>query len=197
LIEHRYALRSKRKSILEDSNWVRGKEKLILGNAKRLPGNTDQLSGKIEPELGRTEWESGKTKLCSGKEKLVLGNATQLPANVDRFLGKADLGTEPGSGKAELGLSYECGLREQMEPISGKEDNEDLVTKKSESGNVGSPVDEEKMELMKEYDSVKGGGTIRTDLRLSLLECIRDLGKTTDMKVKQQVLKYTSLDDNL
>jgi hypothetical protein len=29
------------------------------------------------------------------------------------------------------------------------------------------------------------------------LECIRDPGKTTDKKVKRQVLKYTSLDDDL
>jgi hypothetical protein len=79
----------------------------------------------------------------------------------------------------------------------GKEDNEESVTKKSESENVGSLVDEEKMEPMKEYDSVKGGGMIRTDWRLLLLECIRDPRKTMDKKVKQQVLKYTSLDDDL
>jgi hypothetical protein len=52
------------------------------------------------------------------------------------------------------------------------------------------------MELMKEYDSVKGGGMIWTDWRLPLLECIRDFGKTTDKKVKRQVFKYTSLDDD-
>jgi hypothetical protein len=84
-----------------------------------------------------------------------------------------------------------------LEPISNKEDNDESVTKKSECGNDGSPVDKEKMEPMKEYDSVKGGGTIRTDWRLPLLECIRDPGKTTDKKVKQQVLKYMSLDDDL
>jgi hypothetical protein len=84
-------------------------------------------------------------------------------------------------GNAKSGPSYECGLREELEPILGKENNEELVTKKSESGNVGSPVDEEKTEPMKEYDSVKGG----------------DLGKTTDKKVKRQVLKYTSIDDDL
>jgi hypothetical protein len=84
-----------------------------------------------------------------------------------------------------------------LEPISGKENNEESVTKKSESENVGSPVDEEKMELMKEYDSIKGGGTIRADWRLPLLECIRDPKKTTDKKVKRQVLKYMLLDDDL
>jgi hypothetical protein len=54
-----------------------------------------------------------------------------------------------------------------------------------------------KMEPMKEYDSVKGGDTIRTDWRLPLLKCIRDPGKTTDKKVKRQVLKYTLIDDEL
>jgi hypothetical protein len=81
--------------------------------------------------------------------------------------------------------------------ISDKEDNEESVTKKSESGNDGSPVDKEKMEPMKEYDSVMSGGMIRTDWRLPLLDCIRDPEKTMDKKVRWQVLKYTSLDDDL
>jgi hypothetical protein len=79
----------------------------------------------------------------------------------------------------------------------GKEENEESVTKKSMYGNIRSPIDEEKMELMKEYDSVKGGGMIRSNWRLPLLECIRDPGKTTDKKVRRQVLKYTLLDDDL
>jgi hypothetical protein len=58
--------------------------------------------------------------------------------------------------------------------------------KKSESGNIGSPVDEEKMELMKEYDSVKGGDTIRADWRLPPLKCFRDPRKTTNKKVKRK-----------
>jgi hypothetical protein len=60
LVEHRYALRSKRKSLLEDSGHLRDKEKPILDNAerlpkpipdnaKRLPSNRDLLPGKIEP----------------------------------------------------------------------------------------------------------------------------------------------------
>jgi hypothetical protein len=197
LVEHRYTFRSKGKPILEDLDWLRGKEKLIPGNAKRLLGNMDRLSRKIEPELGRTEAEPGKIETSSSKEKPVLGNANQLSDNIDRLSGKADLGTELSSSKAEPGPSYGCGLWEELEPILRKEDNEKLVTKKSESGNVGSHVDEEKMEPMKEYDSVKGGGTIRTDWRLPLLECIRDPGKTTDKKVKWQVLKYMLLDDDL
>jgi hypothetical protein len=50
---------------------------------------------------------------------------------------------------------------------------------------------------VKEYDSVKGGGTIQTDWRLSLLKCIRDPRKTTDKKVKWQLLKYMLIDDDL
>jgi hypothetical protein len=71
------------------------------------------------------------------------------------------------------------------------------LLRKSESGNIGSPVDEEKMEPMKEYDSVKGGVIIRTDWRLPLLKCIRELGKNIDKNIKRQVLKYTSIDDEL
>jgi hypothetical protein len=82
-----------------------------------------------------------------------------------------------------------------LEPILGEEDNEESVTKKSESGNVGSPVDEEKRETMKEYYLVKCGDTVRINCRLPLLKCIRDPGKTTDKKVKRQVLKYMSIDD--
>jgi hypothetical protein len=150
LVRHMYALRSKGKSILEDSDRLRDKEKLILGNAKRLPGNMDRLSRKIESESGRTESKPGKTELSLGKEKPVLGNANQLLGNIDRLSGKADLEIEPCSGKAEPGPSYGCGLREELEPISGEEENEESVTKKSESGYIGSPVDEEKMEPMKE-----------------------------------------------
>jgi hypothetical protein len=197
LVEHRYALRSKGKPILEDSDRLRDKEKLIPGNAKRLPGNTDQLSGKIESELERTESEPGKIEPSSGKEKLVLGNANQLPGNIDRLLGKADPKTEPSLGKAEPGPSYRCRLWEEMELISSEEENEESVTKKSESENVGWPTDEEQMELMKEYDSVKGGDTIRIEWRLPLLRCIRDPERTTNKKVKQQVLKYKSIDDEL
>jgi hypothetical protein len=190
LVEHRYALRSKGKLILEDSDRLRDKEKPISGNAKRLLGNTDWLSGKIESESGRTE-------LNAGKKKPVLGNANQLSGNVDRLSAKADPEIEPSSGKAEPGPSYRCGLHEELEPISSEEDNKESVIKKSESGNVGSPVDEETTEPMKEYDSIKGGDTIQTGWRLLLLKCIRDLVKTTDKKVKQQVLKYTSIDDEL
>jgi hypothetical protein len=38
----------------------------------------------------------------------------------------------------------------------------------------GSPLDDGKTKPITMGDSVKGGDTIRTDWRLSLLECIRD-----------------------
>jgi hypothetical protein len=197
LVDHNYALRCKGKPILEDSDQLWGKEKPIPGNAKQLPGNTNWLSGKTEPESRRTESEPGKTEPSSGKEKPVLGNSNQLSGNVDRLSGKGDPGKESGSGKAEPGPSYGCRLWEELELISGKENNEESVTKKSESGNVGSHVDAGKTEPMKEYDSVKGCGMIRIDWRLLLLKCIRDPRKTLDKKVKRQVLKYTSIDDDL
>jgi ribonuclease HI len=150
LVEHRYALRSKGKPILEDSGRLRDQKKPIPSKAKRLPGNMDPLSGKIELESGRTESEPGKIELSSGKEKPVHGNTNQLPGNVDRSSGKVDPEIEPSLGKAEPGSSYGCGLQAELEPISGEEDNEESVTKKSESGKMGSPVDEEKMEPMKE-----------------------------------------------
>jgi hypothetical protein len=105
----------------------------------------------MDPLLGKTKPESRRTELESRK-------------------------TELGLGKAEPRPSYGCGLQEELKPTSGKEGNEESVTKKSKSGNIGSPVDEEKMEPMKEYDSVKGGGTIQIDWRLPLLECIRGPG---------------------
>jgi hypothetical protein len=123
-VEHRYALRSKGKLILEDSNRLRHKEKPIPGNAKWLPGNTDRLSGKTELETGRTESEPGKTELTSGKEKPALGNANQIRGNIDWLSRKVDPEIEPSSGKAEPGPSYGCGLREELEPISGEEDNQ-------------------------------------------------------------------------
>jgi hypothetical protein len=61
----------------------------------------------------------------------------------------------------------------------------------------GSPLDEGTTESITEGDSVNGCDMIQTDWRLPLLECIRDIGKTTDKKIKRQALMYTSLDDDL
>jgi hypothetical protein len=97
----------------------------------------------------------------------------------------------------EQGLGFEVGLREEVRLTSVERFKEESVTKKNEVGKVGSPIDKEKIGPMNEYDSVKGGDMIRTDCRLSLLRCIRDTEKTMDKKVKRQVLKYTSIDDEV
>jgi hypothetical protein len=87
LVEYRYAMRSKGKSVLEDSDQLPDKEKLIPGNVKRLSGNTDHLSVKIEQESGRIESEPGKTEPSSGKEKSVLVNANLLLGNKEWLSG--------------------------------------------------------------------------------------------------------------
>jgi hypothetical protein len=83
LVQHRYALRSKGKLVLEDSDQLHDKEKPIPSNTKRLPDYIDRLSGKTELESKRTEAEPGKTEPSSGKGKSVLSNANQLPGNID------------------------------------------------------------------------------------------------------------------
>jgi hypothetical protein len=60
LVEHRYALRSKGKPVLENSDWLQDEEKPI-------PDNTNQLPRKTGPDLGKTELESGKTEPGSRK----------------------------------------------------------------------------------------------------------------------------------
>jgi hypothetical protein len=74
---------------------------------------------------------------------------------------------------------------------------EEFVTKKDGVEKDGLPLDEGKMKQITEGDSVKGGDTVRIDWKLPLLKCIRDLGKTTDKKIKRQTLKYMSSDDDL
>jgi hypothetical protein len=78
-----------------------------------------------------------------------------------------------------------------------KKFQEESVTKQDEVEKDQSSLDEGKTKTILEDDSVTGGDTIRTDWRLPLLECLRNPRKTTDKKVKRQVLKYTSLDGDL
>jgi hypothetical protein len=165
LVEHRYALRSNGKLVLENSNRLHDEENLIPDNTNWLPGKTGPDSGKIEPESGKTE-----------------------PG-----LGKA----EPELGKTETEQGCEIGLWEEAKSTTIERFKEESVMKKDEVEKDGSPLDEGKMKLITEGDSVKGGGAIRSDWRLLLLECIRDPERTTNKKIKQQALKYTSLDDDL
>jgi hypothetical protein len=54
LVEHTYALRSKGKPVLENSDRLQDEEKLILDNTNWLPGKTGLDSSKTEPESGKT-----------------------------------------------------------------------------------------------------------------------------------------------
>jgi hypothetical protein len=74
LVEHRYALRSKGKLMLQNSDRLQDE-------GKPIPSNTNLLLRKTEPESGRTEMELGNTELSLDKERLLLGNANQLPGN--------------------------------------------------------------------------------------------------------------------
>jgi hypothetical protein len=99
--------------------------------------------------------------------------------------------------KTEPEQGCEIWLREEAKLTSVERFKEESVMKKDEVEKDGSPLDEGKMKLIIEGDSVKGGDMIWTDWRLPLLECIRDTGKTMDKKIKLQALKYMSLDYDL
>jgi hypothetical protein len=73
LVEHRYALRSKGKPVLENSDRLQDEEKSILDNMNQLPGKIGPDSGKTEPESGKTEPGLGKAEPESGKTELELG----------------------------------------------------------------------------------------------------------------------------
>jgi hypothetical protein len=67
-VEHRYALGSKGKLVLENSDQLQDEENPIPDNMNRLPNkigpdssNTGPESGKIEPCSGKAKMESGKT----------------------------------------------------------------------------------------------------------------------------------------
>jgi hypothetical protein len=83
LVEHRYALRSKGKSVLENSDRLQDKEKPILDNMNRLPGKIGTDSGKTEPGSGKAEPESGKIEPEQGCE-IGLREEAKL-TSVERF----------------------------------------------------------------------------------------------------------------
>jgi ribonuclease HI len=95
LVEHRYALRSKGKPMLQNSDRLQDEGRPITGNMNRL-------SGKTEPKSRRIELEPGKTEPSSDKERPVPGSANQLPGNVDQLSEKVDPRIELGSGEVEL-----------------------------------------------------------------------------------------------
>jgi hypothetical protein len=90
LVEHRYALRSKGKPVLENSDRLQDEEKLIPDITNRLLGKIGPDSGKIEPELGKTKPGMGKAELESGKIELEQGCEIRLReeaklTSVERF----------------------------------------------------------------------------------------------------------------
>jgi hypothetical protein len=113
------------------------------------------------------------------KGKPILDKANRLPDKSEPELGNPD------------------GSQDKAKLTSDKEANEESVMKKSEFEKVESPLDNETTKPIRVDDSAKDSDTVRADWRLPLMECIRNLGNITDKKVKQQVLKNTSLDDDL
>jgi hypothetical protein len=67
LVEHRFALRSIGKPVLENSDWLQDEEIPILNNTNQLLGKTWPDSSKTEPESRKTEPGLGKVELESGK----------------------------------------------------------------------------------------------------------------------------------
>jgi hypothetical protein len=131
LVENRFELRSKGKSMLDNVDRLKDKGKPISDKANRLPN-------KSEPE----------------------------PGNPD-------------------------GSQDKAKPTSDKEAKEESVMKKSEFEKVESPLDNEITKPIRVDDSAKDSDTVRAD------KCIRNLGMIADKKLKWQVLKYMSLDDDL
>jgi hypothetical protein len=87
-----------------------------------------------------------------------------------------------GNSEPELGNMGES--QDKAKPTSGKKANEELVTKENKFEKVGSPLDEERTKPIRVDELVQDGDTVQTDWRLPLMECIRDLGKITDKKIK-------------
>jgi ribonuclease HI len=73
LVEHRYALRSKGKPVLVNSNRLQDEEKPILDKTNQLPVKIGPYSGITELELGKTMLGSGKAELEWGKIELEQG----------------------------------------------------------------------------------------------------------------------------
>jgi hypothetical protein len=83
LVEHGYALRSKEKLVLDNSDQQQDEEKPIPDNTNRLPGKTEPESGKTEPGLGKAEPELGKIEPDQGCEIELREEAK--PTSVERF----------------------------------------------------------------------------------------------------------------
>jgi hypothetical protein len=86
-----------------------------------------------------------------------------IPDNTNRLPGKTgpESGrTEPISGKMEPESGGKIGLREEAKLTLVKKFQEKSVTKQNEVEKDQTPLDEGKMKLTSEDDSVTGGDTI-------------------------------------
>jgi hypothetical protein len=127
------------------------------------------------------------------KGKLMLDNLDRLWDKGKQILDKAN----QLPNKSELETCNPDGSQDKAKPTSDKEAKEESVMKKSEFEKAESPLDNETTKPIRVDDSAKDGDTVWADWRLPLMDCIRNPGKITGKKLKRQVLKYTSLDDDL
>jgi ribonuclease HI len=173
-------------------------------SSKHIPREEDSSANRLAQQASGYIVTQGGFRVTSvtlvenmyelrSKEKPILENSDQLQDKGKQIPDKAH--RLSGNSKSESGITSES--QDKAKPTSGKEANEESVTKENKFEKVGSPLDEERMKPIRVDELAKDGDTVRTDWRLPLMECIRDPGKITDKKIKQQVLKYTSLDDAL
>jgi hypothetical protein len=127
------------------------------------------------------------------KGKSMLENSNRLQDKGKPIPDKAHRLSE--NSEPESGNTGES--QDKAKPTLGKEANEESVAKENKFEKVGPPLDEEKVRPIRVDESTKNDDMVQTDWRLSLMECIRDPVKIMDKKLKQHVLKYTSLDDAL
>jgi hypothetical protein len=127
------------------------------------------------------------------KGKAMMDNVDRLQDKGKPILDKANW--LPDKSEPELGNPD--GSQDKAKPTSDKEAKEESVMKKREFEKVESPLDNETTKPIRVDDLAKDGDMVWEDWRLPLMECIRNLSKITNKKLKRQILKYTLLDDDL
>jgi hypothetical protein len=127
------------------------------------------------------------------KGKAMMDNVDRLQDKGKPILDKAN--RLPDKSEPELGNPD--GSQDKAKPTSDKEAKEESVMKKREFEKVESRLDNETTKSIRVDDLAKDGDMVWEDWRLPLMECIRNLSKITNKKLKRQILKYTLLDDDL
>jgi hypothetical protein len=134
--------------------------------------NRYELKSKGKAMMDNVDW-------LQDKGKPILDKANRLPDKSEPELGNPD------------------GSQDKAKPTSDKEAKEESVMKKREFEKVESRLDNETTKSIRVDDLAKDGDMVWEDWRLPLMECIRNLSKITNKKLKRQILKYTLLDDDL